>query len=258
MKKLQRILLPVDFTKVSENAVLYAKQLVEKLSGEILFVYVKTKDDEREDQEIDRKFNALKASLLQDVNFNYKFKILRGSLLSELIKVRALFEADMVIMGSKGKRVSNVSLAATLIRSVYCPVLVVPEGFTNHKIKKIVFANDYRPIKESEAIKPLWEFALEFRSKVYLLHVNHQKEPVLAQNDDAENTLEYYLESLDHEYVYLKNEDMELAINQFIEEKSIDLLAILSRDHGTNQLKSEGRLITELTAHASIPILVLC
>lgn len=258
MKKLQRILIPVDFTKVSANAVLYAKQIVEKLSGEILFVYVKTKEDKMGDQEIDQSFSALKTSLLQNVDFNYKFKILRGSLLSELIKVRALFEADMVIMGSKEKRVSNVSLAAALIRSVYCPVLVVPADFTDHKIKKIVFANDYKPIKGSEAIKPLWEFALEFRSKVYLLHVNLQKEPVLAQDDDAENTLEYYLESLDHEYVYLKNEDVELAINQYIEKNSIDLLVILSRDHGTNQLKSEGRLITELTAHASIPILVLC
>ena len=56
----------------------------------------------------------------------------------------------------------------------------------------------------------------------------------------------------------LSKEAIDFSRNQYIEKNTIDLLVILSREHGTNHLKSEGKLITELTAHASIPILVLC
>ncbi len=258
MKKLQKVLIPIDFTPVSENAMAYAIGVLEHRPSEVLFVYVKPVDSIQTDDELEHNFKDYYQELLQKATFPYEFRSTEGVLLDALIKVKALSDADMIIMGTKGKRPSNVSVAASLVRMVYCPVLVVPEGYASHQIKKIVFANDYKPIRSSEAIRPLWELALNNGAKVILLHVNLQREPVLLEDDMAESSLDYYLDSLEHEYVYLSNENVEQAINGFMAENEIDLLSILSRDHGSNQLKSESRLIAQLTAYSGVPVLVLC
>lgn len=258
MKNLQKILIPIDFSPVALNAIRYANGILEKHLTEVTLVYVNTYEKPLKPSEIQSAFKAFEREALQHVTFYYKFKVLNGNLLTELVNESKAREIDLVIMGTKGERASDLSLASALIRSVFCPVIVVPENFHKLHIRKIAFANDYRPIQSSEAIKPLWEFALEFRAKVYLLHINYSRKEELVPADDAESTLEYYLQSLEHEYDYLESDDVELTIHQYIEENKIDLLVILSRDHGSNQLKSEGRLIAQLTAHAAVPILALC
>lgn len=258
MKNLRKILIPVDFSPVAKNAVQYANNILEKHLAEVVLVYVNTPGNALEEQTIKRSFKLFEAEALKGVSFYYDFVVLNGSLLTELIHAADLFGADLVIMGTKSRRESDISLASSLIRSLNCPVIVVPDHFKKSGIRKIAYANDYRPIRDSHVFKPLWEFALEFKAKVYLLHVNHTKKEKLVPVDAAESSLEYYLESLDHEWVYLSNPDLERAINSYLKANSIDLLVILSRDHGSNQLQSEGRLIAQLTAHAEIPILTLC
>lgn len=258
MKKLQKILIPVDFTPVSKNAMAYAIDVLEHRPLEALFVHVKPAGSNLTDDEAEHNFNEYYREILQQATFPFHFKCTQGNLLDELLKAKALLDADMIIMGTQGNRPSSVSVAASLVRLVYCPVIVIPEAYKNPRIGKIVFANDYKPIRSSEAIRPLWELALDNRAKVILLHVNHQREAVLLEDDMAENALEYYLDSLEHEYIYLSNEDVEQAINSYLTAHEVDLLAILSRDHGSNQLKSESRLIAQLTAYAGIPVLVLC
>lgn len=258
MKTLQKVLIPVDFTPVSDNAIAYAVNVLQHKPSEVFFVHVKTEDSALMDLELEAIFKSHYRELLDKVTFPYEFHTTDGTLLDALLKAKAMFEADLIIMGTKGQRPTNVSLAASLVRLVYCPVMVIPESYENHQIKKIVFANDYKPIRSSEAIRPLWELALDNKAKVILLHVNLQREPVLVEDDMAESALEYYLDSLEHEYIYLSSEDVEQAINNYLVEHEVDLLAILSRDHGSNQLKSESRLIAQLTAYAGVPVLVLC
>lgn len=258
MESLQKVLIPVDFTIVSENAIAYANGVLRHRPSEVIFVYVKPEDSVLTDTELELDFRSHYQNLLLKAPFTYSFKSTQGDLLNELIKAKALFGADMIIMGTKGTLPSNVSLAASLVRLVYCPVIVVPQSYKVHRIQKIVFANDYRPIPYPEAIKPLWELGLDTRAKVFLLHVNLKRESVLLNDDESEGALGYYLDSLEHEYVYLSNENVELAIKDYLTHNEIDLLAILSRDHGSNQLKSERKLIAQLTAYSAIPVLVLC
>ena len=258
MQKLQKILIPIDFSPTAANAVRYANGIFEKHQAEVALVYINMPEYPITEDEISLRYEKFKKEVLHEVKFSYDFHVWYGNLLNELVSAVKGQQADLVIMGSKGKRETDVSLASALIRAVECPVIVVPDHYSQYRIRKIAFANDYKPIQESEAIRPLWEFALEFGAKVFLLHLSNTKKHQLVLADDAESTLEYYLENLDHEYVYLKNDDFQQAINEYIETNKIDLLVILSRDHGRNQMKSEGRLITLLTDHAQVPVLALC
>jgi nucleotide-binding universal stress UspA family protein len=258
MKNLRKILIPIDFSPVAVNTVRYASSILEKHLAEVVLVYVNTPASKMEEGVIKKLFKVFEASNLKEVSFYYDFVLMNGELLPELVHAAELFDAELIIMGTKENRQFDLSLASVLTRSVYCPVIVVPEKFNNRRIKKIAYANDYKPIRESFVFKPLWEFALEFRAKVYVLHVNQKRVEKLIPVDESESSLEYFLESIDHEWVYLTSDDMEFTINNYLKENNIDLLVILSRDHGSNQLESEGRLVSRLTAHAQVPILILC
>lgn len=258
MKNLQKILIPIDFSNVAKNAVQYANVLLQKQSAEAVLIYINRDDNPKNEIEILKDFSAFENDTLLDVTFQYQFHIGVGNLLAALIKASNNLEPACIIVGTKGNRKADLSLVSSLIRSVDFPVIVVPENYKNHQVRKIAFANDYKPIQASEAIKPLWKFALEFRAKVDLLHINYKKKEILLPEDASEKTLDYYLQSQEHKYVYISSDDVELAINEYIRENNIDLLVILSRDHGKNKLKSEGRLISQLTAHAQVPILALC
>jgi nucleotide-binding universal stress UspA family protein len=258
MTQLKKVLIPIDFSPVAANAVKYASSILDKHEADLVLVYVNTPEHPKSEQDIANEFEAFEKEVLQNVSFVYTLVVLNGPLLQQLTNETSKQKADLVIMGSKGKRDTDLSLASALIRSVVCPVIVIPGHYTNHQIHKIAFANDFKPIRESDAIKPLWQMALEFKAKVYMLHINFSKEEALVPADAAESTLEYFFEDLQREYVNLSGDDMEVAISNYIKENEIDVLAILSRDHGDNQLKSEGRLIAQLTAHADVPILVLC
>ncbi len=72
-----------------------------------------------------------------------------------------------------------------------------------------------------------------------------------------EESLEYYLEHFYAEHNFEKNQDIEKGILEYIEEKDIDLLTILPRNHAQKTLPSEGRLTKLLTLHSSVPVLTL-
>jgi len=258
MIKLKKILIPVDFSAVTKNAVEYAENLVEKLRAEVVLAFVNTHEKSKTNQEILDLFRTFEREMLRNVQFKYDFKILNGNILDALVEEINNSDIDLIITGTKGKKDEDLTLSASLIQSTNCPVIVVPSNNKNFRIDKIAFATDYKPIAASEVIKPLWILALEFSAKVYLVHINQDPKKVPVLTDAAEDTLEYYLGHVDHEHVYINSQDMEEGINNYVNEKEIDLLVVLSRDHGDNKLKSENRLIAQLAAHSTIPILALC
>ena len=75
--------------------------------------------------------------------------------------------------------------------------------------------------------------------------------------ENTEELLEYYLEHFYAEHSFSKNEDVEEGIFDYINEKNIDMLAIIPRNHARNSVPSEGRLTKLLTLHSEIPVLTL-
>ena len=109
-------------------------------------------------------------------------------------------------------------------------------------------------IKVSSALEPLWNLAQSCNAMVHVLHLS--KENSLPQ-DKAEGPLEYYLDRIRHEYVSVKSDDFVSAINTYAADKKIDLLSLLIRHHGSNDLHSRGQLVEQLLAKTNIPILSL-
>lgn len=115
MKTLQKILMPIDFSSVAQNAVQHANSIAEQQLAEVMLVYISKSGSLQEEQAIQENFRKFEAATLKNAPFLYKFEVLRGDLLKQLAKASVYYKAAMVIMGLR-ERVSDFSLAAELMR----------------------------------------------------------------------------------------------------------------------------------------------
>ena len=147
--KLEKILVPVDFSKSSEMAFSYAKSLAKKFSADIHLIHVVDKRyveriaelNSESELEVNRKL-SLKAREKLD-NFLSKNDS-EGVVTENIVAVGIVFQtialkaqaldADLIVMGGHG-RVGNGqidkiffgSAAERVVRLLPCPVLCVPQ-----------------------------------------------------------------------------------------------------------------------------------
>ena len=247
---MQKILLPIDLSPASENAIDFIMDVFGSFRPHIHLIHVK-RSDENLDQ-IKMSFARFENTKLLPSRLEYEFEITKeGVLLSDIQSTIQAEKPDLLVLGTRG--INGSTLSKALIKITDCPVMLVPENYKETKIKRIAYANDFHDIKNSAALKPLMNLAMLMKAKVYLLHINRDNKT----NDSAEASLEYYLDYVDHEYVCITSEDIEQCIMNFIKDKDIDILTVLLRDHGSNQLESEGRLVKNIVTHSNVPVLNL-
>jgi len=139
-----------------------------------------------------------------------------------------------------------------------CPVISVPYGCAINEPKDIALVLGGDKIDDKDVLRVLLDIARTFDSRVHVLTI--YKESVYAEEavkEQTENLLEYYLEHFYTEHTFNKNQDVEEGILTYIQEKNIDLLAILPRNHTMRSTPSEGRLTKLLTLHSEVPVLTL-
>lgn len=247
---MEKILLPIDLSAASENAIDFIVDVFGSFRPHLHLIHVKSSDEKLDD--IKSLFSRFEREKLIPSKLKYEFEITKqGGLLSDIETTIKVEKPDLLVLGTRG--INGSSLSKALVKITECPVMLVPENYKDTKIKRIAYANDFYDIKNSAALKPLMNLAMLMKAKVYLLHINRDN----RTNDNAESSLEYYLDYIDHEYVCITSDDVEQAIMSFIKEKDIDILTVLLRDHGSNQLESEGRLVKNIVTHSNVPVLNL-
>jgi nucleotide-binding universal stress UspA family protein len=115
MKPLQKILIPIDFSDDTHNAVQHACYLIEKQPAQVVLMYVNTPDNNIQYQDIHESFRTLESNTLRHAPFLYHFEVVNGNLLHELANASEKHQADLVIMGLK-ERVSDFALTSAILK----------------------------------------------------------------------------------------------------------------------------------------------
>jgi nucleotide-binding universal stress UspA family protein len=151
--KLEKLLVPVDFSRSSEMALRYATFLVEKFSAVIYVIHVVDKryveriaelNSESED-EVGRKL-CFQAREKLDVFLSNNDS--EGLVAERMVAVGVIFQtialraqaldADLIVMGGHGRagngqidKIFFGSTAERVVRLLHCPVLCVPQEIAN-------------------------------------------------------------------------------------------------------------------------------
>ncbi|WP_092982121.1 universal stress protein [Robiginitalea myxolifaciens] len=262
MKTINKILIPFDFTEAAINALDYALEFAgyDKPIA-ITAVYLSSKPvSEYELQETQTSFRNIVADLNKKPMISPALRVTEGALPSALLELQTESEADLIIMGTMGDTSldQHVTNTSNLVLEAECPVISVPMGSESKRPEEIALVLGKEEIEDASVLDFLLAVARSFNAKVHVLTI--YAESVYAEKVEVasnEDSLEYYLENFYVEHSFEKNQDVEQGIYNYLEDKNIDLLVIIPRNHARKTEPSDGRLTKLLTLHSRVPILSL-
>lgn len=248
-------LVPIDFTKETNNALLFAKDLAHGKEHQITLVHIVSNETERNMAEI--KLRALAEEHHTD-GTAVKALVFVGSILADIGKVAQSVEASLIIMGTHHSSVFQKIMGSNAMKVVSNSEvpLILLQGETHfHAIKTIVMSLDLE--KESiQVVKAAAATAKLFGATVQLVAPEQNDEFFKRRIELNLRVAQNYLREngLTTEIHFLNHSGFAKALISYCEEKQANLLAATYYQEGF-ALFTEN--LVEALAHNSLNLPVM-
>ena len=232
------IIIPWDFSKVAENALLHGIKIAKMVHNDIRLLHIISKDVKREEKdEVKQKLDKISERILSEHSINTSSVILEGNIFSAISKYASDEEANLVIMGThgiKGMQKITGSWALKVILGSKVPFIVVRDTPPDQeKIRNIVFPVDFRSETKEKVFMAIY-MGKYFDSKIHII-----KAPVtdkalskkmntnlnFAIKHLIQNNIEYDIHTVEKKSKFAK------ATLEFAEKGKADLILIMTTKH---------------------------
>lgn len=246
-----KLLVPTDFSKNAQKAIDYAVSIADKTNAEIVLLHayqiIDTTSQSR--KLLFQEYNYSTAKKLHDelkLQTNRIGKINPSirvtAVLSDNVTTRSIINegitADLIVMGTQGatglKRIFMGSVTASVIGNATVPVLAIPRHYKPEQPKNILLATN-RFEQSPEILDPLFKLAKIFDSTLHVIVFSDTDRTHEAELQQQASALEHYQNELGNlakglkvTPVHLKGSDFEETLEQYIDEASIDMLAMVT------------------------------
>lgn len=234
------ILIPVDFTEVSENAITHAVQMAATLKYSIHLFHVINRESRQELRKNDedrgdifQKLNTLGEKYTADTNVAFEVSAHDGSIFNEIEEALLSTGAKLMVMGTHGKKGLQYIFGSDALKVVTkspVPVIVVQERDFGEGYNKIVFpVNDFT--ENRQQVQWAVHIAKKFDSEI-LIFV--QKENVSALEVKNSVVTQQIIEAFDNENIKYRIFESEKVSNyteqllDFAAEERADLITIMT------------------------------
>ncbi len=277
---MKNILIPTDFSENSWNAIEYALRFFSKSSCNIYLLHVTTVNDfarleitQNSSKDIPTEIlikpskNLLQETLKRikklTISGNHKFFTLIDNtyLINSIRKHVVEKRIDLIVMGTKGaSRIEKLAIGnntGDVITKVKCTTLIVPENAKYEKIKEIVFPTDFSIFYHPETLQPIIDIIQENKGTINVLYVNKQ---IVKLNEDQQKNKEYlddYFTNYKHSFHLLTNKNIENAVQQFVDDRGINLVTMLAKNLNYFQRILFHPVVNEISYYKNVPFLVL-
>jgi hypothetical protein len=164
-------------------------------------------------------------------------------------------------MGTKGaSRIEKLAIGnntGDVITKVKCTTLIVPENAKYEKIKEIVFPTDFSIFYHPETLQPIIDIIQENKGTINVLYVNKQ---IVKLNEDQQKNKEYlddYFTNYKHSFHLLTNKNIENAVQQFVDDRGINLVTMLAKNLNYFQRILFHPVVNGISYYKNVPFLVL-
>ncbi len=259
---MKTVIVPVDFSEISLNAARYATQLLTGIYGLNMILH-HVYDNAEEAEEATKKLNELKEELKSAGIVKMEVFAEQGDdLIEELEKLARHRDADLVIMGIKGRSTIAQSLIGSntlkMLNTKACPVLIVPPDAVFNGLKNVMLTSDFQDVADNTPSVPIREFLKAFFPKLHIVNVDSEHYVSLTEEYQAEKMkLKEMFSVFNPEFYFLGMYDADEAINQFARDKNIDLIINVQKEQSLFAklfIKSQTK---KLAYQSSIPVLAL-
>ncbi|MBT8261242.1 MAG: universal stress protein [Bacteroidia bacterium] len=278
---MQHILVPTDFSENAYKALIYTTKLFGKNPCTIHILHsieeqasrltsrVDIGKSERVIDELydeaDRKCEAVKSRLIADTKgCGHTFDVISTamSLPRAMNRICAQRDVDMVVMGTKGqtgaKEVILGSNTVNVLRRIKkIPVLVIPVETEFEPISRMAFATSFKQNYDPSDLDELIYLAKLHNSDVKIFHIYEDKQITDAQRDHLDQLLKL-MEGVKCDVDWIDSDtEKTRAIADYIDEKNIDLLAIIYYKYNFIVQLFRESIVKKIGRNPTTPYLVI-
>ena len=269
-----KIIVPIDFSTNSKNALEYASSLAQATKSTIKLVYIVRPINYNAvtigvmaEEIAETKASEVKEikQIIHDLDAKYKdviydYEIYEGETPAEIIHCATDNNASMIIMGTHGaiglKKLFFGSNTASVIDQSACPVLAIPENYKFKIPKKIVFATNYHS-SDLFVIQQLAKIAEVFASEINVLHIIDDD----AHSDAKLIEIKQFLANIGPKIPYSKisykifnSKDILKGIESIVEQENADIITISTHKRNTIEKLINKSLTKEISFHTKVPL----
>lgn len=223
--KTAKLVIPIDFTSVTEHAINYAIELFASQEKELVLLHILT--DLKESQAED-KLNALQEKY-NDTFATISYRIEKGKIFDNIGKIAESIGANFVVMGTHDtNRVSKLfgSKAIKVITDSKVPFITVQEESQPRKISRIAMTIDVE--RESvQVAKTAVSLASYFNSEVVLVGGDHEdpmlRHKVVSNMKVAITHIKNH--GIEASHVFLERDHFLQHFYEYCKDEKIDLIA---------------------------------
>lgn len=289
-QKIQRLLVPVDYSECSRFACRFAIKIACKLGAEIKLFHtyyspafdlielagaVQTQSQLREEVTInleESEKETMESFLkglrdyviecgIQAVRLSYE--ISPGVPEDEILRFSESYQPDLVIMGTRGKGtgVGSImgSVTASVINRIAFPILAIPEKYTfvgEKNVKNLLYVTDF---DESDfvTLKSLMNLTDQLDLDIHCVHIGN--DPKSWDKVKMEGLMEYFRKSYGKTqvtYYFISQKNLLNDLDQLIRDKSINILSLTAHRQSIVDKLFKPNITKKLFYHTSIPLLV--
>lgn len=274
---IKKILVPIDFSPCSVNALRMAVFIAKMLNSEMKILTAVNKKEHAdasmvrsnsfpdgshymEDEE--KKFDGLIHEIPELCNILYETHKASASFTHAIEESLQKDKIDFIIMGTKGSHDSLEKLigsnSSKVIAMSNVPVLMIPENIKSLSSELIGFAADLKEINDAGKLELLNFFAKATNSEVKIFHI-------AAKDDDTHSTqvgrekmkILNSLTDIPHSYVWISEEDVYEGIIDFIEKYKVDMMVMYPRHHSFWDRLLHGSVTKKVALSIHIPLLAI-
>jgi nucleotide-binding universal stress UspA family protein len=270
---MKRILVPVDFSQYSVEALKVAAQIARKNKYEIILLHLLELPHQASDafgngnsipeiilfknKAINKLEELMDADFLEGIEISEAIEFKKVDL--GIIDASLKNDVDLIVMGSHGTSGFNEILVGSntekIVRYSNIPVLVIKKGLKEFRAHNFVFASDFS--KETrKPFRKMLEFAKIFNSKLFLVMICSPAS--FKTTYTAEKIMEDFIAHFDIEnyssHIY-NDTNIENGIVNFANSVDADLIGMCT--HGRTGLVHfyNGSISEDLVNHAIKPII---
>ncbi|MDF0718287.1 universal stress protein [Muricauda sp. 334s03] len=240
------ILVATNFSRTSDNAVLYSASLAQLLNTKLVLfnafklpihasnARISATSMDTLIEKTKEKLRKQSLKLSKDFKIKVEYQCSYFDLEREIDSLMKLHNSKLLVMGMSAKSMEQNLLGnptTTLISMKRFPVWAIPVNAKYSGIHKILFACDIMQDIPLRTLAKLRRAAIQLKSEVTVFYVEKKINELKSDNKAFEN-IEKGLENVTYFYKKVNSDAVIKAIEKEIEKSSFDLLVMMPKKYG--------------------------
>ena len=271
---MKNIIVPIDFSDASYNAANYAAMLANIFNANIILVHaylnpssiditpdhLLNQPEKELSQVIEDQLKEYVEILRKKYTIRIEGLVKEGAATPKILEVSDNKNADLIVMGMKGKGKSNSvfgSNTTLVMRRSSIPVLVLPEKIEFKNIEVITLASDFDTDTELSNYSLLKKIALKNKAFIQILNVRKKDAELSTDEMSGKLRTAAAFEDLKHQFYMIKDDEVDEGIEDFLEDHPSDLLVMVARKRNLFDRIFKSSHTRKMSYETEIPLLVL-